>query len=117
MKPFDQSFKLYAYKKYDINDISLRVNDNFVLTYRWTHNEIKQIFEGAYTHPGINIKLECGIKMYVVVKKNISAVRFTINTHGGNLNLRYTIEDFENLITDYNYQMSNTVKWDDYDPR
>lgn len=117
MKPFDQSFKLYAYKKYDICDISLRVNDNFVLTYRLTHDEIKQIFEGAYTKPGINIKLSCGIKWYCVVKRNINGVRFTINTHGGNFNLRYPIEDFESLISDYNFQMLNTVEWDNYDPR
>lgn len=117
MKLFSSPFKLYAYKKYDINDISLRINNNFVLTYRWTHDEIKQIFEGAYSKPGINIKLQCGVNMYVVVKKSIEAVRFTINTHGGNFNLRFTIPDFEALQQDYNFQMNNAVAWDDYDPR
>ena len=117
MKLFDEHFKLYAYKKYDINDLSLRVNDNFVLTYRLTHDEMKQMFEGANTKEGVNLHLKCGIKMYVVIKRNISAVRFTINTHGGNFNLRYTIEEFEKLINDYNFQMANPVKWDDYDPR
>jgi hypothetical protein len=117
MKPFNEYFKLYAYKKYDINDLSFRVNDNFVLTYRLTHDEIKQMFDGANTKDGINLQLKCGVKMYVVIKRNISAVRFTINTHGGNFNLRFTIEDFEKLISDYNFQMENRVKWDDYDPR
>ena len=117
MKFFNEYFKLYAYKKYDINDLSLRVNDNFVLTYRLTHDEIKQMFEGAYTREGINLHLKCGVKLYVVIKRNISAVRFTINTHGGNINLRFAIDEFEKLITDYNFQMENRVKWDDYDPR
>lgn len=117
MKPFNEHFKLYAYKKYDINDLSLRVNDNFALTYRLTHSEIKQMFDGADTKDGINLHLVCGIKMYIVIKRNIAAVRFTINTHGGNINLRFTIEEFEKLIKDYNYQMNNTVEWDDYDPR
>ena len=117
MKTFDKSFKLYAYKKYDICDISLKVNDNFVLTYRWTHEEIKKIFEGAYTKPGINVQLECGTKMYAVVKTKFDAVRFTINTHGGNFNLRFPIIDFEELQKDYTFQMNNSVNWDDYDPR
>lgn len=117
MKPFNSPFKLYAYKNYDICDLSLRVSDNFVLTYRLTHEELKQIFEGAYTKPGINIKLSCGIKWYCVVKRNIDGVRFTINTHGGNINLRFEIKDFENLINDYHHQMSTPVEWDNYDPR
>jgi hypothetical protein len=117
MKPFDEEFKLYAYKKYDINDLSLRVNTNFVLTYRLTHDEMKQIFAGASTREGINLHLKCGVKMYVVIKRNISAVRFTINTHGGNFNLRFSIESFYGLMADYNFQMENNVKWDDYDPR
>lgn len=117
MKTFNEDLKLYAYKKYDINDLSLRVNDNFVLTYRLTHDEIKQIFAGANTKEGINLQLKCGIKMYVVIKRNISAVRFTINTHGGNFNLRFTLSAFENLISNYNFQIENAVKWDDYDPR
>ena len=117
MKPFDTAFKLYAYKKYDICDISFRVADNFVLTYRLTHDELKQLFDGAYTKPGINIKLQCGIKVYAVVKKSIDALRLTINTHGGNINLRYEIFDFEQLIREYNYQMENPVSWDEYDPR
>jgi hypothetical protein len=117
MKPFNEDFKLYAYKKYDINDLSLRVNDNFVLTYRLTHDEIKQMFASANTKEGINLHLKCGIKMYVVIKRNISAVRFTINTHGGNFNLRFTTEAFESLISNYKFQMENAVKWDDYDPR
>lgn len=117
MKPFNEYFKLYAYKNYDINDLSIRVNDNFVLTYRLTHDEIKQMFEGAHTKEGINLHLKCGVKMYVVIKRNISAVRITINTQGGNLNFRHTIEDFGKLIADYKFQMENRVKWDDYDPR
>jgi hypothetical protein len=55
--------------------------------------------------------------MYVVVKRNISAVRFTINTHGGNFNLRFGIEEFNKLLIDYLFQIENNVKWDDYDPR
>jgi len=117
MVPFFNSFKLYAYKKYDINDLSLKVNDNFVLTYRLTHQELKDIFAGAYEKPGINIKLECGVKLYCVVKFKLNAVRFTINTHGGNLNLRYHVDDFEKLKKDYEFQMNNAVEWDDYDPR
>jgi len=117
MKPFNEQFKLYAYKKYDINDLSFRVHDNFVLTYRLTHDEIKQMFAGADTKEGINLQLKCGVKMYVVIKRNISAVRFTINTHGGNFNLRFGINEFLKLIDDYYFQMENAVKWDDYDPR
>jgi hypothetical protein len=117
MKAFDQAFKLYAYKKYDICDISFRVTDTFVLTYRFSHDEMKQLFSGAYEKPGINIKLDCGIKIYAVVKKNIDALRLTINTHGGNINLRYEIKDFVALVDDYNFQMANPVKWDEYDPR
>jgi len=117
MKTFNEDFKLYAYKKYDINDLSFRVNEKFVLTYRFTHDEMKQMFAGADTKEGINLHLKCGIKMYVVIKRNISAVRFTINTHGGNFNLRFSIEAFKNLIANYNFQMENNVKWDDYDPR
>lgn len=117
MKLFTDAFKLYAYKKYDICDISFRVTDTFVLTYRLTHNEIKQLFSGAFEKPGINLKLECNVKIYAAVKRNIDALRLTINTHGGNINLRYEIKNFEDLIADYNYQMSNPVKWDDYDPR
>jgi hypothetical protein len=117
MKTFNQPFKLYAYKKYDICDLSFRVNDNFVLTYRLTHSELTTIFKDAFTKQGINLHLACGIKIYSVVKQNISAVRFTINTYGGNFNLRYSVEDFEGLIKNYQYQMNNAVDWDDYDPR
>lgn len=117
MQTFYEEFKLYAYKNYDINDLSLRVNNNFVLTYRFTHDEIKQMFAGANTKEGINLHLKCGIKMYVVIKYNISAVRFTINTHGGNFNLRFSLDSFAKLIADYDFQMGNAVKWDNYDPR
>jgi hypothetical protein len=117
MKPFSEAFKLYAYKNYNICDLTLRVTDTFAITYRLTHDELRQIFTGAYTQPGINVRLETGGKFYVVVKERIAAVRFTITTHAGNFNLRYTIPDFENLIADYNNQMNSPVEWDDYDPR
>jgi len=117
MKPFNETFKLYAYKKYDICDLTLRVTDTFALTYRLTHDELRQIFTGAYDKPGVNVRLASGGKFYVVVKKSIDGVRFTITTHAGNFNLRYTIPDFESLIEDYNYQIENAVEWDDYDPR
>jgi hypothetical protein len=113
MKIFDKSFKLYAYKHHDYNDLSFRVNDNFVLTYRLTHQEITNIFSGAFLQQGINLELSSRVKIYCVVKNNISVVRFTISTHGGNFNLRYSIIDFKNLIEEYNFQMSNKVKWDD----
>lgn len=117
MKEFGNNFKLYAYKKYDICDLSLKVTGNFVLTYRLTHDELKQIFQGSFEKEGINVRLNSGTKLYAVIKKNISALRLTINTHGGNFNLRYSVESFTNLISDYERQMNNPVDWDDYDPR
>jgi hypothetical protein len=117
MKLFTQTFKLYAYKNYDICDLTLRVTDTFAITYRLTHEELQQIFTGAYDKPGVNVRLASGGKFYVVVKNSIDGVRFTITTHAGNFNLRYTIPDFESLIADYNNQMSMPVEWDSYDPR
>ena len=117
MKEFVDDFKLYAYKKYDICDLSLKVTGNFVLTYRFTHNELKQMFSNSFDKEGVNIRLNNGTKLYAVVKKNISALRLTINTHGGNFNLRYEVQRFTNLIAEYERQMNNPVDWDNYDPR
>lgn len=116
VKLFDKSFKLYAYKKYDICDLSFRVNDNFVLTYRLTHDQLKQMLEGAYEKPGVNVAISGG-KIYAVVKKSIDAVRVSITAHNATYNLRYSIEDWEVLNDAYKYQMYSPVDWDDYDPR
>jgi hypothetical protein len=113
MKIFDKNFKLYAYKYKDYNDLSFRVNDNFVLTYRFTHEELKKLFSDAFLKPGIDLKLNCGVKIYCVIKRNISALRVSIFTAGGAFNLRYPIQDFKSLIDEYTFQMNNKVEWDD----
>jgi len=118
MQPFTKVFKLYAYKKYDICDLSIRITDNFVLTYRLTHDEIKSLFSGAREKSGIRIKISStGAYIYAVVKNNIQALRLTISANHCNFNVRTEILDFENLKEDYNFQMANPVAWDDYDPR
>lgn len=117
MKGFDTNFKIYAYKKYDIVDISFKVNEALVLTYRFTHENINDLFKGAFTKEGVNIKLNSGVKVYSVIKQRLDAVRITIFTNGTGFNLRYPINDFENLIKEYNQQMITDTPWDNYDPR
>lgn len=114
---FHEDYKLYAYKKYDICDLSIRINFNFVLTFRLTHNELRSIFKGAYTKPGIRVKLSTGAYIYAVIKPNLNIVRFTISAHSCNYNIRLNIGNFEDLIRTYVVQMNSPQAWDDYDPR
>ena len=118
-KEFTTTFKLYAYKNKDRCDLSIKVNESLVMTFKLTHNEIKQFFdEYDYIDPAINkygvqLTTQAGQYWFVMKKRHFNAVRITIGNNGIDFNFRVDIADWLELIQTYNYQMSTPQEWDD----
>lgn len=119
MKLFTEVFKLYAYKNKDRCDLSIKVNDAFVLTFRLTHNELRRILtEYAINDPandqyGVQFSSQAGQYWFVMEKKHFQAVRISIGSHGVDYNFRVNYTNWESLKQDYDFQMSNAMPWDD----
>ncbi len=117
-KEFTTTFKLYAYKNKDRCDLSIRVNEGLVMTYKLTHRELKQFFdeydiiapeENKY---GVQLSSQAGQYWFVMLKRHFNAVRITVSNNGVEFNHRVDIEDWEDLIKEYDRQMSTPQAWD-----
>ena len=117
-KEFSDTFKLYAYKNKDRCDLSIRVNEGLVLTYKLTHDEIKQFFneydiiDSAKDKYGVQLTSKAGQYWFVMLKKHFNAVRITVGNNGVDFNFRVDIEDWNSLIKTYDHQMSTPQAWD-----
>ena len=118
-KEFSETFKLYAYKNKDCCDLSIKVNENFVMTYKLTHNEIKQFFneydiiEPITNKYGVQLTSQAGQYWFVMLKKHFNAVRITVSNQGADFNFRVDIDEWLGLIRTYNVQMALPQLWDD----
>lgn len=118
-KEFTTTFKLYAYKNRDRCDLSIRVNEGMVMTFKLTHSEIKQFFndydiiDPANNKYGVQLTSQAGQYWFVMKKKHFNAVRITVSNNGMDFNFRVDIVDWLALIQTYNYQMANQMEWDD----
>jgi hypothetical protein len=118
MRLFNTTFKLYAYKNKDRCDLSIKVNESLVMTYKLTHDEIKQFFneydiiEPITNKYGVQLTSNAGQYWFVMLKKHFDAVRITVSNNGADFNHRVEIADWLALIQTYNYQMSNPQEWD-----
>ena len=117
-KEFNQTFKLYAYKNKDKCDLSIRVSDSLVMTYKLTHTELKQFFDeydiidSVNDRYGVQLQSKAGPWWFVMLKRHFNAVRITVNTAGADFNFRVDIDDWLALINEYHKQMSTPQAWD-----
>jgi hypothetical protein len=117
-KEFSDTFKLYAYKNKDKCDLSIKVNEHLVMTYKLTHDEIKQFFnEYDIIDPvndkyGVQLTSQTGQYWFVMLKRHFNAVRITVGNNGVDFNFRVDIDDWKDLIKTYNQQMSTPQAWD-----
>lgn len=118
-KEFTETFKLYAYKNKDRCDLSIQVNEGLVMTYKLTHDEIKQFFNGydiidsANDKYGVQLSSKAGQYWFVMKKRHFNAVRITVGSNGVDFNFRVDIDVWLDLIRTYNIQMSTPQAWDD----
>jgi hypothetical protein len=118
-KEFSDTFKLYAYKNKDKCDLSIKVNEHLVMTYKLTHDEIKQFFnEYDIIDPkndkyGVQLTSQAGQHWFVMIKRHFNAVRITVSNQGADFNFRVDIDDWQNLIKTYDKQMSTPQAWDE----
>ena len=117
-KDFTETFKLYAYKNKDKCDLSIRVNESLVMTYKLTHDEIKQFFneydiiEPITNKYGVQLTSKAGQYWFVMLKKHFNAVRITVSNQGADFNFRVDIDEWLELIRTYNAQMALPQEWD-----
>ena len=117
-KEFSETFKLYAYKNKDRCDLSIKVNEGLVMTYKLTHDEIKQFFneydtiDSAKDKYGVQLTSKAGQYWFVMLKRHFNAVRITVGNNGVDFNFRVDIQDWQNLIKTYDFQMSTAQPWD-----
>ncbi len=117
-KEFTTIFKLYAYKNKDRCDLSIKVNEGLVMTYKLTHDEIKQFFneydiiDNAHDKYGVQLTSKAGQYWFVMLKKHFNAVRITVGNNGVDFNFRVDIDDWNSLIKTYDHQMSTPQAWD-----
>ncbi len=117
-KEFSETFKLYAYKNKDRCDLSIKVNEHLVMTYKLTHEEIKQFFneydiiDSATDKYGVQLTSKAGQFWFVMLKKHFNAVRITVSNQGADFNFRVDIDEWLDLIRTYNVQMALPQAWD-----
>lgn len=117
-KEFTDTFKLYAYKNKDHCDLSIRVNEGMVMTYKLTHDEIKQFFneydiiDSDNNKYGVQLTSKAGQYWFVMKKRHFNAVRITVSNNGVDFNHRVDIDDWESLKSTYEQQMSTEQDWD-----
>jgi hypothetical protein len=117
-KEFSDTFKLYAYKNKDKCDLSIKVNEHLVMTYKLTHDEIKQFFneydiiDSAKDKYGVQLTSKAGQYWFVMKKRHFNAVRITVGNNGVDFNFRVDIDDWLELIRTYNVQMALPQAWD-----
>lgn len=117
-KEFTETFKLYAYKNKDRCDLSIKVNEGLVMTYKLTHDEIKQFFneydiiDDTKNKYGVQLTSKAGQYWFVMKKRHFNAVRITVGNNGTDFNFRVDIDDWKGLIKTYDHQMSSPQAWD-----
>jgi hypothetical protein len=117
-KEFTTIFKLYAYKNKDRCDLSIKVNEGLVMTYKLSHDEIKQFFneydiiDDAKNKYGVQLTSKAGQYWFVMLKRHFNAVRITVGNNGADFNFRVDIDDWKDLIKTYDHQMSSPQAWD-----
>jgi O-phosphoseryl-tRNA(Cys) synthetase len=117
-KEFTETFKLYAYKNKDRCDLSIKVNESLVMTYKLTHGELKQLFNeyDIIDHKndkyGVQLTSTAGQYWFVMLKKHFNAVRITIGNNGIDFNFRVDINEWNSLKLTYEQQMSTPQEWD-----
>ncbi len=117
-KEFTETFKLYAYKNKDKCDLSIKVNEGLVMTYKLTHDELKRFFDeydiidDANDKYGVQLRTKAGQFWFVMKKRHFNAVRITVESNSIDFNFRVDIGDWLDLIKTYNIQMSTPQPWD-----
>lgn len=118
MELFSKTFKLYAYKNANRCDLSIRVSDGLVMTYKLTHDELKTFFneydiiDPANDKYGVQLTSKAGQYWFVMKKRHFNAVRITIGSNGIDFNFRVDIDEWLDLIEIYNVQMTTPQEWD-----
>lgn len=117
-KEFTETFKLYAYKNKDKCDLSIRVNEGMVMTFKLNHDEFKRIIteydiiDSENNKFGAQFHSRAGQYWFVIKKRHFNAVRITVGLHGTDFNFRVDIDEWLDLIRTYNVQMSTPQPWD-----
>lgn len=117
-KEFTETFKLYAYKNQDKCDLSIRVHEGLVMTFKLNHDEFKKLIteydinDPANNKYGAQFHSRAGQYWFVMKKKHFDAVRITVGLHGTDFNFRVNIDEWTDLNRIYHTQMSTPQPWD-----
>jgi hypothetical protein len=110
MKLFQTQFKLYSYKNKDKCDLSIKVSDEFVLTFKLTHHELKSVLSCKNT--AVSFDSKAGQYWLAMDKAKFQCIRLTISNQGMEFNFRVRYEDFDCLRSEYENQQSSPQSWD-----
>lgn len=111
---FPRKFKLYTYKQHDRCDLSIRVNECFVTTFRLTRSELESIFSDYATRDsesnryGVQFTSQAGQHWFVMNKRNRECVRVTVGNKGVDYNFRISYSDWDWLIQEYDRQKNSS---------
>lgn len=110
MKIFSDIFKLYAYKNRDKCDLSIRLTDQTVLTFKLTHSEFKKILNSRISSN--EFSTDQGQYWFICNKNKFECIRITVSFAGLDFNFRVNYNDFDELQKEYARQMSSPQYWD-----
>lgn len=118
MKPFTDTFKLCAYKNRDQCDLSIRLNDSTVMTFKLTHEEFRKITTEYTTNDpsnnlyGVQFSSRADQFWSAMNKQDAQSVDIKIGNQGIDFNFRVSYNDWDLLKVEYRNQMSNIMPWD-----
>lgn len=118
MKLFSDTFKLCVYKNRDQCDLSIRLNESTVMTFKLTHNEFRKIITEYTTNDpingcyGVQFTSQAGQYWFVMNKQSAYAIDMRIGNQGVDFNFRASYNDWDLLKFEYKNQISNIMPWD-----
>ena len=118
---FNQKLKLYLFKDRQWVDLSVKVTDDYVITYHMSVQILDKILD-QWTNPhgGFDERIEPGYKITVQYKTqtprpecaNANYVRFSVFKNGITHNHRLEYNDILYLQKELFYQKNNQMHWD-----
>ena len=117
MTKFTEVYKLYTFKNKNRANLSLRVNDDFVIEYQLTIDQLSDILNNWQQGIEITTKHNHWLIEYKEysprpIRDYSPYVRVSVNHQGVKFHYRLTTSQMQQLEHDFDYQLSNTMHWD-----
>jgi hypothetical protein len=113
---FENSVKMYYFKDTKDVSFSIRVNDNFVNTYRFTEEQFDKIIENWNKPGGIEFRTNNGSWMFQHKKRGprpvcepANYVRVDFWRDEQSFHYRLSYDNMINIVKDYFYQKAHNV--------